>query len=62
MLKSLSQHQIKINLPESAETTERSEDKIIEVTIDKDGFVYRFSIYSNLSGEGDPYVMYTYAP
>ena len=36
----LSQHQIKINLPESAETTERSEDKIIEVTIDKDGFVY----------------------
>ena len=36
----LSQHQIKINLPESAETNERSEDKIIEVTIDKDGFVY----------------------
>ena len=30
--------------------------------IDKDGFVYRFSIYSNLSGEGDPYVMCTYAP
>ena len=36
----LSQHQIKINLPEAAETNERSEDKIIEVTIDKDGFVY----------------------
>jgi biopolymer transport protein ExbD len=36
----LSQHQIKVNLPESAETTERSEDKIIEVSIDKDGFVY----------------------
>lgn len=36
----LSQHEIKINLPESAEATERTEDKIIEVTIDKDGFVY----------------------
>ena len=36
----LSQHQIKVDLPESAETTERSEDKIIEVSIDKDGFVY----------------------
>ncbi|MCR4662305.1 MAG: biopolymer transporter ExbD [Endomicrobiaceae bacterium] len=36
----LSQHQIKVNLPEAAETTERSEDKIIEVSIDKDGFVY----------------------
>lgn len=36
----LSQHQIKVNLPESAETTERSEDKIIEISIDKDGFVY----------------------
>ena len=36
----LSQHQIKINLPDAAETNERSEDKVIEVTIDKDGFVY----------------------
>lgn len=36
----LSQHQIKVDLPEAAETTERSEDKIIEVSIDKDGFVY----------------------
>jgi len=36
----LSQHEIKINLPKSAETTERSEDKIIEITIDKDGFLY----------------------
>ena len=36
----LSQHQIKVNLPEAAETTETSEDKIIEVSIDKDGFVY----------------------
>ena len=35
----LSQHQIKVNLPEAEETTERSEDKIIEVSIDKDGFV-----------------------
>ncbi|MBQ4178633.1 MAG: biopolymer transporter ExbD [Elusimicrobia bacterium] len=36
----LSQHQIKVNLPEAAETTETREDKIIEVSIDKDGFVY----------------------
>jgi len=36
----LSQHQIKVDLPEAAETTERSEDKIIEVSIDKDGFVF----------------------
>lgn len=36
----LSQHEIKINLPQSAEATERPEDKIIEVSIDKDGFIY----------------------
>ncbi len=36
----LSQHEIKINLPQSAEATERTEDKIIEVSIDKDGFIY----------------------
>ena len=36
----LSQHQIKVDLPEAAETTETSDDKIIEVSIDKDGFVY----------------------
>ena len=30
----LSQHQIKVDLPEAAETTERNEDKIIEVSID----------------------------
>jgi hypothetical protein len=30
--------------------------------IDKDGFVHRYSIYSNLSGEGDDYMMYSYAP
>ena len=36
----LSQHQIKVNLPEATETTENREDKIIEISIDKDGFVY----------------------
>ena len=33
----------------------------IRVT-DFDGHVYRYSIYTNLSGEGDPYKMYSYAP
>lgn len=36
----LSQHEIKIHLPKATETTERSEDKVIEITIDKDGFLY----------------------
>lgn len=36
----LSQHQIKVNLPQAEETTENREDKIIEISIDKDGFVY----------------------
>lgn len=44
----LSQHEIKINLPKSSEATERSEDKIVEVTIDKDGFVYIDSVQTHL--------------
>jgi TolR protein len=36
----LSQHEIKINLPKVAENTERTEDKVIEISIDKDGFIY----------------------
>ncbi len=33
----------------------------IRVT-DMDGFVYRYSVFENLSGEGDLYNMHTYAP
>ncbi|MBQ3943297.1 MAG: biopolymer transporter ExbD [Elusimicrobia bacterium] len=36
----LSQHQIKVDLPEAVEKTETTDDKIIEITIDKDGFVF----------------------
>ena len=36
----LSQHEIKISLPKAAEATEKVEDKIIEILVDKDGFVY----------------------
>ena len=36
----LSQHEIKINLPKVTQNTERTEDKVIEISIDKDGFIY----------------------
>ena len=37
----LSQNQIKVNLPEASQTTrEEKDDKIIEIVIDKDGFVF----------------------
>ncbi len=36
----LSQHEIKINLPKVAQNTERTEDKVIEIIIDKNGFIY----------------------
>ena len=36
----LSQHEIKINLPKVAENTERTEDKVIEISIDKDSLIY----------------------
>lgn len=36
----LSQHEIKINLPKVTEKTEITEDKVIEISIDKDGFIY----------------------
>lgn len=36
----LSQHEIKINLPKVAQNTERTEDKVIEIIIDKSGFIY----------------------
>lgn len=44
----LSQHEIKISLPESAEATERNEDKIIELIIDKDGFVYVDTVQTHM--------------
>lgn len=36
----LSQHEIKINLPKVAQNTKRTEDKVIEIIIDKNGFIY----------------------
>lgn len=36
----LTQHEIKVNLPKVTENAERTEDKIIEVCIDKNGFIY----------------------
>ncbi|MBQ3835239.1 MAG: biopolymer transporter ExbD [Elusimicrobia bacterium] len=36
----LSQHEIKISLPKAAEATEKVEDKVIEILVDKDGFLY----------------------
>ena len=36
----LSQHEIKVSLPQSAEATEKTEDKVTEILVDKDGFLY----------------------
>lgn len=36
----LSQHEIKIDLPQAAEASERREDKVIEILVDKDGLIY----------------------
>ena len=36
----LSQNQIKVNLPEASQRSEQKEDKIIEITVDKDGFIF----------------------
>ena len=36
----LSQYEIKINLPKVTENTEKTEDKIVEISIDKDSLIY----------------------